>query len=343
MKIAFIFTDEFDLAQVRAGGRFRSNFEVPDAAKALPDIQGQIIAIAESVGELTKASLHVDCADVGLKNYPIKEGVLPTPNNMRLWHHWQVARLYFVRKVGFRRDLTIYAPIQANFPSYPSGYHELRHKHLWKDPTMIAFGEHLQVLSDRLLTLLNTDGDWYFESFHPYLFQNSIALRLRKLSRKDEVEARKQARDEEKRKAREAKLAEKIAAAPPADPLTHGAGRTVGARPGIYKGVQMRSQLEIRFAAELDERGIQWVYEGEALSASSYLVDFYLPDLGVWVEVKGKFEARDRQVLPEVAKYLKSERKHRLLVYTGSGKCFVVNPSGFREVERRNFFGELVR
>ncbi len=105
----------------------------------------------------------------------------------------------------------------------------------------------------------------------------------------------------------------------------------------------MRSQLEIRFAAELDERAIKWVYEGEALGGAGYLVDFYLPDLGVWVEVKGRFEARDRQVLPEVAKFLKSERKHRLLVYTGSGKCFVVNPSGFREVERRNFWGELLR
>lgn len=115
----------------------------------------------------------------------------------------------------------------------------------------------------------------------------------------------------------------------------------MGARPGIYKGIQMRSQLEIRFASELDERGIKWIYEGEALSETSYLVDFFLPDLGTWVEVKGRFEARDKQVLPLVAKYLKTERKQRLLVYTGAGKCCVVNPSGFREIERKNFWSEL--
>ncbi len=105
----------------------------------------------------------------------------------------------------------------------------------------------------------------------------------------------------------------------------------------------MRSQLEIAFASELDERGIKWVYEGEALGAAQYLVDFYLPDLGVWVEVKGRMSPKDRQVLPEVAKMLKSERDQRLLLYSGSGVCYVINPSGFREVERKHFWSEVMK
>lgn len=105
----------------------------------------------------------------------------------------------------------------------------------------------------------------------------------------------------------------------------------------------MRSQLEIRFAAELDERGIRWFYEGEALGAAQYLVDFYLPDLGTWVEVKGAMTAKDRQVLPEIARTLKTERQQRLLLYSGSGPCYAINPSGFREVERKNFWAELMK
>ncbi|HVU12024.1 MAG TPA: hypothetical protein VHD90_12140, partial [Phototrophicaceae bacterium] len=242
-----------------------------------------------------------------------------------------------------KRTFMIYSPLLVSFPRNgrdDKGYRDLRYH--GQDPILCAYTERVRILSEQLLTLLNSDGDWRFGGFHPYLMQKRLGTRFNKRNRKAHTEQRKREREEEKRKAREAKQAEKLAANPPQE-LTHGAGRVVGARPGIYGGIQMRSQLEIRFAAELDERGVKWVYEGEALGAASYLVDFYLPDLGVWVEVKGRFEARDRQVLPEVAKYLKTERKHRLLVYTGSGKCCVVNPSGFREVERKNFWGELMR
>ena len=157
----------------------------------------------------------------------------------------------------------------------------------------------------------------------------------------------KRRRERQAEERRQQKLAEKIAKANLSGsgegPREHGTGRVPGARPGIYKGVQMRSQLEIRFAAELDERGIRWFYEGEALGAAQYLVDFYLPDLGTWVEVKGAMTAKDRQVLPEIARTLKTERQQRLLLYSGSGPCYAINPSGFREVERKNFWAELMK
>jgi hypothetical protein len=352
MKLAFIFTDNPDLAQVPSDERYKCDFELPDAAKSLVDIEAQIIAIGELVAQFTRANLHVSCPAINLKNHPVKQ--VDTPKNFgeSLFFSTRATCLYF--QGGFKdkygqqsqgtRTLKVYLPVLVSFPSQninDKGYRGLNSA--GNDPVLVAYTERVRILSERLLALLNVDGDWRFGGFHPYLMQRGLISKGNRLSRKWKIEARKQAREEEKRKAREAKLAEKAAATPPQQPLTHGAGRTVGARPGVYKGIQMRSQLEIRFAAELDERGIQWVYEGEALGAASYLVDFYLPDLSAWVEVKGKFEPRDRQVLPDVARYLKSERQHRLLVYTSSGKCFVVNPSGFREVERKNFFGELVR
>jgi hypothetical protein len=289
--------------------------------------------------------VHLTCPDLGLKDYPIKQPKTPIEGYRTLEDSVKACCVFFERntRLGSKTRLVIYAPVLAPIKSFHYSLSNLLANE--RDPVRKAYLQNMQTLSEHLLVLLNADNpaqSWRFAGFDPRATQKSLITRHNKRIRKSLSEKRKQAREEEKRKQREAKRAEKLAANPPS-PLSHGAGRTVGARPGIYRDVQMRSQLEIRFAAELDERGIKWVYEGEALGASSYLVDFYLPELGVWVEVKGKFEPRDRQVLPEVAKYLKTERKHRLLVYSGSGMCYVVNPSGFREVERKNFWDELIR
>jgi len=205
------------------------------------------------------------------------------------------------------------------------------------------FVNEVRVISDTLIQLLEADNesDWNFLGFHPFLYQYRTMKQFTTYYSKLRAEARKREKQQERQKLRPIDRAEKGLIDP--QPPAHGAGRTVGARPGIYKGIQMRSQLEIRFASELDERGIKWVYECEALGEVSYLVDFYLPDLAVWVEVKGRFDARDRQALPEISKFLKTERQQRLLVFTSSGNCFAVNPTSFREVERKNFWAELMK
>jgi hypothetical protein len=56
-----------------------------------------------------------------------------------------------------------------------------------------------------------------------------------------------------------------------------------------YKGYRFRSRLEARWAVFFDALGIEWEYEFEGFvlpNGTSYLPDFYLPDLGIWVEVK---------------------------------------------------------
>ena len=60
-----------------------------------------------------------------------------------------------------------------------------------------------------------------------------------------------------------------------------------------YNGYRFRSRLEARWAVVFDAAGIRYVYEPEGFEmedGTRYLPDFYLPDFGVYVEVKGSDE-----------------------------------------------------
>lgn len=63
---------------------------------------------------------------------------------------------------------------------------------------------------------------------------------------------------------------------------------------GVHGGVEMRClNSEGVFARQLDEAGIAWEYEPRRfkLSWCTYLPDFYLPELDIWVEIKGFFRS----------------------------------------------------
>jgi hypothetical protein len=55
-----------------------------------------------------------------------------------------------------------------------------------------------------------------------------------------------------------------------------------------YAGCHFRSRTEARWAVAFDHLGIRWEYEpdGYRLPSGSYLTDFWLPDLGEWIEIK---------------------------------------------------------
>lgn len=56
-----------------------------------------------------------------------------------------------------------------------------------------------------------------------------------------------------------------------------------------YKGYRFRSRLEARWAVYFDALGIEWEYEKEGFvldDDSWYLPDFWLPQVGMWAEVK---------------------------------------------------------
>lgn len=59
-----------------------------------------------------------------------------------------------------------------------------------------------------------------------------------------------------------------------------------------YAGCRFRSRLEARWAVFFDTLGMRWEYEPQGLlvDGEPYLPDFWLPDLRLWVEVKGSFE-----------------------------------------------------
>jgi hypothetical protein len=57
-----------------------------------------------------------------------------------------------------------------------------------------------------------------------------------------------------------------------------------------YGGVRFRSKTEARWAVFFDALGIRWLYEpeGYVLECGPYLPDFLLPELRLFVEIKGK-------------------------------------------------------
>ncbi|MFI1652172.1 hypothetical protein ACH4XT_35305 [Streptomyces avidinii] len=65
---------------------------------------------------------------------------------------------------------------------------------------------------------------------------------------------------------------------------------SIDAVPTRYGDTTFRSRLEADWAATLDGNGIRWLYEPETITLPSgavYLPDFWLPELGTWIEVKG--------------------------------------------------------
>jgi hypothetical protein len=86
---------------------------------------------------------------------------------------------------------------------------------------------------------------------------------------------------------------------------------TIQAIETSYRGYRMRSRLEARWAVFFDAMGIKWTYEPQGFERTKagtvhrYLPDFFLPDLGTWVEVKPTREALDesKELLREMCRY----------------------------------------
>jgi hypothetical protein len=86
-----------------------------------------------------------------------------------------------------------------------------------------------------------------------------------------------------------------------------------------YKGYRFRSRLEARWAVFFDTLGVRWEYEKEGFDlgpAGWYLPDFWLPDLEVWLEVKGVW-ARERDDVWIKACALALESAHKVYVFAG--------------------------
>lgn len=60
-------------------------------------------------------------------------------------------------------------------------------------------------------------------------------------------------------------------------------------RPTLYRGIQMRSRIEARWAVIFDFFSLRWEYEPEhySLPVGNYLPDFWLEGQDCWIEIKG--------------------------------------------------------
>lgn len=105
--------------------------------------------------------------------------------------------------------------------------------------------------------------------------------------------------------------------------------------PETLRYTRFRSQLEIAFALQLEERSIRWFYEPERICGC--LVDFYLPEARLWVEVKGRLSTRDHVLLREVAALLAAERKQHLLMYTAR-QAYAVSAGSFNPMSHAEFW-----
>ncbi|MGX6604857.1 hypothetical protein ACWKSP_22415 [Micromonosporaceae bacterium Da 78-11] len=74
-----------------------------------------------------------------------------------------------------------------------------------------------------------------------------------------------------------------------------------------YAGCRFRSRIEARTAVWLDHLHIEWLYEPDGFSVGPagrrrrYLPDFYLPQRGTWIEVKGHDQAVDFGLMADAA------------------------------------------
>lgn len=82
-----------------------------------------------------------------------------------------------------------------------------------------------------------------------------------------------------------------------------------------YKGYRFRSRLEARWAVFFDALGVRWEYEKEGFELGDgirYLPDFWLPDMDLWIEVKGQ-EPTDDELIKLI--YLQDATGHSAFVF----------------------------
>ena len=347
MKISFHYTPLSEAHARNHDEVFTSHLEIPDVLMGEHDLRERLLSIGTRlIAPLTKLNVFMDCPTLGVKSHWLKPPADVDP-------HYRFERrsifLVFESLGGSRvlkRQFRILFPV-SNFDASEYGVDRRKRRKaslqrnlkLWASSVQ---GQLILELGEQIVSLLNADtsqGTWTLNGYHPSWQDAAVAKRLDNLSKK-RVKAEREA---ERLARKRLKSAEELQqAAQQTVEMTHGAGRKVGARPGTFKGVFMRSQLEIRFASECEERGIRWVYESKSLGESAYLVDFYLPEHRAWVEVKGRFSAHDRQLLPGVARSLRDDQQERLFIYT-QGKCYKVDPGGMKEIDQQAFWRELLR
>lgn len=108
-----------------------------------------------------------------------------------------------------------------------------------------------------------------------------------------------------------------------------------------YKGYAFRSRLEARWAVFFDHLGIRWEYEPEGFELGNglrYLPDFWLPDWGLWVEIKPDCpDAVSREKALRLA-----ENHHAVIILCGMPRAEYHNDNVFYGWDRGESGGGLM-
>lgn len=100
-----------------------------------------------------------------------------------------------------------------------------------------------------------------------------------------------------------------------------------------YKGHHFRSRLEARWAVLLDSLGVPWEYEREGYilpDGTQYLPDFWLPNEGIYLEIKGKDVTHAEQ--KKAAHLARGQQADVVLAVGMPGECQIHVYSPFDEI-----------
>lgn len=350
MRIEFVFSRLPDVQNVEIA-RMTTDLIIPDECLHLIQVEERVREIGRCIGILTRASLHITCQEMDIHSEQMNEKQLAENDNTFLIQPFAI-NIYF-KTYRNSRTLHVVAPTDAQALGVPRELiakkippKKKRGRRKKRKPSMnvadnlsppadywcqtdeqYEYINAVKSISEQAEILLNAapnphrpTSTWEAQGFHPYWYDSVVSTlqkaesqRLENLKNKPEIKPKKQ--------------------------QPHGKGNRPGAIPGKFKGVQFRSQLEIRFATQMESRGIVWIYEEERLGDGNYLVDFHLPDLKMWVEAKGRFTPRDHYLLRDVAEEL--EKRDEVLYVFTSGSPMKVTPTEFEKISRKQFWALL--
>lgn len=121
-----------------------------------------------------------------------------------------------------------------------------------------------------------------------------------------------------------------------------------------YAGYDMRSHSETRWAAMMDAMGVTWIYEPQVIGTrhGGYMPDFFLPEVGMFIEVKGPaptkverekaFDAQAATGYPVVFAYgrpemIGAELFHGMLSYYGLTSAVSFSTAEIGDLVRQHY------
>lgn len=326
-------------------GSARTSLRLPDTVGRLPEFKERVITLGKLIAEFSHVPVEISCRRVGIVDHLIAsgDGEMSAPTSLVANTIIKMETYAFFRpeKVLLRFPAPSLLPIPFTEPATldlrnPASDAYFMREFQAQTTEQQKYIDAIFAIANACLSLLNAEPPnenghmWTFTGFHPHWEEPST----RKLVNEPKPPSSAHMHSGLKGAVVRALGTTQSLAPKPV--------RRYWAAPGVFKGVSMRSQSEIRCAAELEKRGIRWLYEYERLGPPQYLVDFFLPELGAWIEVKySDLDARDEFQLPVVADYLASERGQRLFLFSNRS-CYRISSEGFAPLDFKTFWTEIV-